>query len=422
MADLKIDPEEGVISALMVEPQAVEKICGMLSPEMFSDAILGRIYYEYVRAYDNNRELTLGELQQALGNEYMPFQVEETLSRCLDSRLTSADIEGSARAVLSKYKKESVTKLLNNTSISETEVDDQIENLIRDLEGLRSGDTSNGKTVAEITKEYSDNYFCDKDNSLILLGERGIDNLTGGFQGGDLAILAARPSVGKSALASQWAWEFAKQGLKVGYYNLEMQEAACFERFIAAKTGISVTRIRLAKAFLNDEEEKYRRAVNELLKQDKIVIFTGAKKVSEIRNDMRTYHFDLIIIDYLQLLVVGNRYHGNKVAEVGELSLELKRLAMDFQIPVLALSQLNRASEGRATKEPMLSDIRDSGNIEQDASIVFFVWNKNEDDLSEKGFKTAKSRSGTVGRYDLIFDGSSMSFRSEHDYTPFDEM
>lgn len=417
---LKIDPEEGVISALMVDPKAVEKVCGMLSPEYFDSAILGRIYLEYVRAYDNNRELTLGELQQVLGGEYMSYDVEDALSRCLDSRLTSADITGSAHAIVNRYKKSCVDKILNYTLINEGTVDDQIDGLIKDLESLRSGETSEGHTVAEIAKEYQDKYFCDCDKRLVLLGDGGIDNLTGGFEGGDLVLLAARPGCGKSALAMQWTWKLAGQGLKVGYYNCEMQESTLFQRFIANKTGISTTRIRLAKAFQGEEEEKYRRAVNELLKQDKIKVFTGAKKVSEIRNDMRIQKFDIIVIDYLQLLKVEDRYKGNKVAEVSELSWALKALAMDFNVPVLALSQLSRASEHRTTKEPMLSDLRDSGSLEQDASVVFFLWDKAEDDRTQKGMKTAKSRNGVQDKIDLIFDGATLSFKSESEVTPFD--
>lgn len=420
MTDLKIDPEEGVISALMVEPQAVEKICGMLSPEMFSDAILGRIYYEYVRAYDNNRELTLGELQQALGNEYMPFQVEETLSRCLDSRLTSADITGSARAVLSKYKKESVTKLLNNTSISETEVDDQIENLIRDLESLRSGSAVEGKTVAEISRQYSNDYFCDNKKPLVLLNEEKIDSLTGGFQGGDLVVVAARPATGKSALASQWAWTFAQQGLKVGYFNCEMQERSVFERYVASKSGIEIARIRFATRFCNDEEKNYRMAIKELSGQDNITIYTGAKKVSEIRQEVRKKGHKVVLVDYLQLLVPDSRYQGNRTAEVGEISRALKEMAMSLDVVVIALSQLNRASEGRSNKQPLMSDIRESGSIEQDASVIFLLWNRSEENRIEKGFSVEKSRNGQTGRADLLFDGAKLHFVLEDGVTPFD--
>lgn len=422
MSDLKIDPEEGVISALMVEPQAIEKVMSFLSCDMFESAVLGRIYLEYLRAYDDSRELTLGELQQVLGSEMMPYEVEDALNRCLDSRLTSANIEGSARAIVNRYKKSCVERLLTTTELRETDIDDRITRLISDLENLTDGKQEEGHTVAELTKQYSDEYFCENKKPLVLLGEEKIDNLTGGFQGGDLVVLAARPACGKSALASQWAWTFAQQGLKVGYFNCEMQERSVFERYIASKSGLEISRIRFATRFCNDEEIKYRGALKELSGQNNITIYTGSKKVSEIRQEVRKKGYEVIIVDYLQLLIPDSRYQGNRTAEVGEISRALKDIAMKQNIVVIALSQLNRASEGRANKQPMMSDIRESGSVEQDASVIFLMWNRSEESKREKGFSIEKSRNGQTGRADLIFHGARLQFTLEDDATPFDDM
>lgn len=414
------EAEESLISCLLSDSESIEKVY-TLEPQMFQSEVYGKVFYECKKAFDEHTELTLAEMKQKLqANGIKDYEIDDALERALNTSAMGFQAEGYGKAILNHYKKTCVDRILERSLLKDAEIENQIDGLIDDLEKLRGGDVSNGKTVADLTEEYEDRYFCEKNNSLILLGEDGIDNLTGGFQGGDLVLLGARPSVGKSALATQWAWQFAKQGLRVGYYNCEMQEAACFERFVAAKTGISVTRVRLAKAFNNDEEERYRRAVRELSQQENIILFTGAKKINEIRNDQRKYKFSIIIIDYLQLLFVDDRYSGNRAAEVQELSLGLKRIAMDYKIPIIALTQLNRASESRANKEPQLFDLRESGSLEQDASTVFFLWNKSEEDTTQKGFKTAKSRAGTLDRYDLIFDGASMTFRSEHGNTPFD--
>ena len=414
------EAEESLISCLLSDSESIEKVY-TLEPQMFQSEVYGKVFYECKKAFDKHTELTLAEIKQKLqANGIKDYEIDDALERALNTSAMGFQAEGYGKAILNHYKKTCVDRILGTSLLKDAEIENQIDGLIDDLEKLRGGDVSSGKTVADLTKEYEDRYFCEKNNSLILLGEDGIDNLTGGFQGGDIVLIGARPGVGKSALATQWAWQFAKQGLRVGYYNCEMQEAACFERFIAAKTGISVTRVRLAKAFNNDEEERYRRAIRELSQQENIVLFTGAKKISEIRNDQRKYKFSIIIIDYLQLLFVDDRYSGNRAAEVQGLSLGLKRIAMDYKIPIIALTQLNRASESRANKEPQLFDLRESGSLEQDASTVFFLWNKSEEDTTQKGFKTAKSRAGTLDRYDLIFDGASMSFRSEHGNTPFD--
>jgi replicative DNA helicase len=135
---------------------------------------------------------------------------------------------------------------------------------------------------------------------------------------------------------------------------------------------------------------------------------------------MRTAKYDLLIIDYLQLLIADDRYRGNRQAEVGFISSQLKAIAMDYQIPVIALSQLNRASEGRQNKEPTMGELREAGNLEQDASTIILMWNKNENDPSEKGLKVEKSRQGKTGRCDMVFDGAHMTFKPECEKTPFD--
>ena len=417
----RIEAEESLIGCLLSDNNSIEKVYGILSPEMFESGVLGAAFHEYRKAFDEKRSLTLVELKQRMeGIGYKDYEINDSLMKAATSGSMSFQISGFANAILNHWKKRQIDKILGSTEISEADVDGQIDKLIGDLDGLRGGSVSKGHTVAEIANQHSEDYFCDREKKLILLGDEGIDNLTGGFQGGDLILCGARPGCGKSALAMQWGWNFAEQGLKVGYYNCEMQEAAVLERMISSKSGISTTRIRLAKAFLGDEEERYRKAVAELERQDKIIMFTGSKRVSDIRSDIREHRFDIVIIDYLQLLLVADRYRGNRVAEVGELSREIKCLCMDYDIPIIALSQLSRASEGRNTREPQLSDLRESGSLEQDASIVFFLWDKSEEDNTQKGFKTAKSRSGILGRYDLRFDGSKMTFIPEDKVSPFD--
>lgn len=415
------EAEESLISCLLSDGESIEKVYN-LEPQMFQSEVYGKVFYECKKAFDEHTELTLAEIKQKLqANGIKDYEIDFALERALNTSAMGFQAEGYGKAILNHYKKTCVDKILERSLLKDAEIDEQIDGLIDDLEQLRGGKASSGKTIAEITKEQSDKYFCDnEDRKIILFGNAGLDNLIGGFEGGDLIYLASRPSVGKSALAMQWTWTFANQGLKVSYYNCEMQESTLFQRFIANKTGISTTRIRLAKAFQGEEETKYRKAVNELLKQDRIKVYTGTRSVNEIENEVRNDKPDILMIDYLQLLRAGDRYRGNKVAEVSELSWGLKTLAMKYKIPVFALSQLSRGSENRPTREPQLSDLRDSGSLEQDASVVMFLWNPNEDDRTQKAFKTAKVRNGVLDRRDFIFDGSTLSFKTEGEITPFD--
>lgn len=414
-----IEAEESLISCLMSSPERIEEVYTMLSPEMFESPVLSRSYYEYRNAFDEHRELSIIGLHQLLATEFPDYEITDAITRCATMGAMGFQIKDYAEVIVKHYKKTCVDAILNRLQIKEADVENQIDQMIAELESLRGGAISEGSTIAQITEEYKDKYFNGENESVKFLGVEEIDKLTGGFQGGDLVILAGRPASGKSSLALQWAEMFANQGLKVGYYNLEMQKQAVYERLIAGKSGIEVVRMRKATRFCNEEEEQYKFAVEELSKQDRIVIFTGAKSAADIRKDQREYKFDLIIVDYLQLMVPSSRYQGNRAAEVSQISRDLKDIAMSYDVPLLALSQLNRASESRKDKEPMMADIRESGAIEQDASIIFMLWNSDENDRSQKGFKTEKSRAGQCGRVDLVFNGSRMRFELADNVAPF---
>lgn len=415
-----VEAEQKIICGLLARQNAIEDVYGMLSPEMFEIGVYGSLYREIRKAFDVKKEITVEELKQnveAVG--YRRQEIDDALMDCIKSGGMAYQVAGNATVVANHYKKTCVERVIQRAELKEAEIDGQIDKLIGDLESLRGGESADAQTVAEITEKYKDKYFKDESKPRALLEIDDLDSLIGGFEGGDLIIIGARPAVGKSALVTQWAELFAGFGLKVGFYNLEMTSKQMFERFVAAKSGIETTRLRMATRFLNDEEERYKRAVEELETHDHLYISTGAKKVSEIRQDVRRMQYDIVIVDYLQLLVADARYQGNRAAEVGYISAQLKRIATDFSIPVIALSQLNRLSEGRQGKEPSMSELREAGNLEQDASVIILLWNRDETDPSKKGLKVEKSRQGKTGKVDMIFDGSHMKWKPEHEETPF---
>lgn len=417
----RIEAEECLISCLIADLKVMEQVYGMLSPDMFDNGVLGCAFNEYRKAFDEKKDLTVSELQQRLESAgFKDYEIEDAIRKAINQKCFGFQITGYANAVVAHWKKTCVDSILNRIEVKEGSVDDQIEGLIKDLEDLRGGKTSEGHTVAELTEQYKDDYFSDRDVPLIFVNDEDIDGMTGGFQNGDLVLLGARPATGKSALAVQWAETFAKAGAKVAYYNCEMQERNVFERFVAAKSGIEITRIRRAKAFLNEEKRKYDRAVEELLNQHGITLYTGAKKVSEIRKDVREKKFNIVVVDYLQLLIADSRYSGNRTAEVGQISRDLKNLAMDMNTVVFALSQLNRSSEGRSDRRPSVADLRESGSLEQDASIIFLLWDSNIDDRTQKMLAVSKSRNGKCGEIQMTFDGAHLHFTNENRRTPFD--
>ena len=259
-------------------------------------------------------------------------------------------------------------------------------------------------------RENQGKYFTDRGPASILTGLPKLDELLGGLEGGDVIVVGARPAVGKSAFVTQLATNFERQGKRVGFYNLEMQEKQVYERFISSQSGIGLTRLRRARHFLGDEKERFELANEVLEKKENIVISTGSRTVSGIRGESRHMGYDAIIIDYMQLLQAEKEYRGNRAAEVGAVSKGLKALAMELNVPVIALSQINRASEMRETKEPTMAELRESGDIEQDASVVILLWNLSRKNPSKKGCKVEKQRQGKTGKIVLEFNGDLMRF------------
>ena len=231
-----------------------------------------------------------------------------------------------------------------------------------------------------------------------------------------MIVIGARPAVGKSALVTQITSNLAKQGKRIGFYNLEMQNKQVYERFVVSESGIGLTRLRRAIKFLGDEEERFNKANETLEKAENIVITSGgAKSVSDIRNESRHMDYDIIIIDYMQLLKAETTYRGNRAAEVGEISRAIKNLAMELNIPIIALSQLNRVSEMKETKEPTMAELREAGNIEQDASVIMLMWNIDASDRTKKGCKVEKNRQGNTGKVVMRFNGDLMKFEETNE-------
>ena len=407
--------EKNVIGSLLLDPDSISKI--NLEPEMFKSELDGRLFLEFLRGYENNYPVNAVVLAAKV-TDFPEDLVQNEIRDCLEKTLTSADIKSYADIVLREYRAEQLGKILGRIKPDPGKVDEQVSDILGELENLLDGRESRSKTLAAIAAEQKDNYFRDNDEKRIFVGFPRIDDLLGGLEGGDMIVIGARPGVGKSALVTQMTWAMAQAGKKVGFYNLEMQEKQVYERFVVSQSGIGLTRLRRAKHFLGNEKERFDKANEILEKQERVVITTGSKAVSEIRAESRHMGYDVIIIDYLQLLKVDKTYKGNRYAEVGAVSRAIKALAMELNIPVIALSQLNRASEHYETKEPSMSDLREAGDIEQDASVIMLMWNCDENDRSKKGFKVEKQRQGQTGKEVLYFDGNLMRFTESEERPP----
>ena len=384
---------------------------------MFTNELLGKIYHEYQRAFDRGYELTLPAIEQNLRSDAYPSEVIMTVLReCLAETFTSSEVRQNALVVQNDYKAQKLNLILNSIKVSPNNLKSQIGALQKELEALLDSREVSSKSLSQITLENKDKYFKEREVKPLHIGFDKLDELLGGLEGGDMIVIGARPAVGKSALVTQITSNLAKQGKRIGFYNLEMQNKQVYERFVVSESGIGLTRLRRAIRFLGDEEQRFNDANKTLEKAENIVITSaGSRTVGEIKAESKHMDYDIIIIDYLQLLKADTTYRGNRAAEVGEISRAIKSLAMELNIPIIALSQLNRASEGRETKEPTMAELREAGNIEQDASVIMLMWNLDENDRTKKGLKIDKNRQGECGKIVMKFNGDTMRFEETNE-------
>ena len=252
-----------------------------------------------------------------------------------------------------------------------------------------------------------------------------LDNLLAGLQNSDLLILAARPSVGKTTFALDIARQVGVHGkVPVGIFSLEMGSDQLVDRMIAAQAGVDLWRLRTGKLSSEgpgNDFEKISDAMGILSEAPIFIDDSGSLNIMEMRTMARRlqaeHNLGLIIVDYLQLMEGRSSKGDNRVQEISEISRGLKQLARELNIPVIALSQLSRAVESRPDQVPKLSDLRESGSIEQDADVVMFLYREDRvrPDTPNKNIAdiiVAKHRNGPVGKISLYFEENSTTFKS----------
>lgn len=256
-------------------------------------------------------------------------------------------------------------------------------------------------------------------------GFRDLDHKTAGFQKGDLIIIGARPAMGKTTFAQNLAYNVATRNGNKGvlFYSMEMASNEIVDRMVSDISGVDAWKIRTAN--LNDEDfAKIGDALGEMSEVPLYLDDTSSMTILELRNKTHRaahdHNIGMVIVDYLQLLQGSDRYAGNRVQEVTEISRGLKTLARELEIPVIALAQLSRGVTGRDDPRPVLSDLRESGSIEQDADLVMFLhridyYHMNEPDYQMTNITElilAKHRHGPVGKVELYFHPELLRFMS----------
>jgi len=255
-------------------------------------------------------------------------------------------------------------------------------------------------------------------------GFKDLDNILSGLQRSDFVILGARPSLGKTAFSLDIARHAAmKAGVPVGYFSLEMSREQVIDRLISSESQVPLWRLRTGRITDDQEFEMIQYALDKLSRSPIYIDDTPSPNIMQMRSMARRLQIEkglgLLVVDYLQLIMPRSGGSDNMVQQVTEISRSLKSLGRELNVPILALSQLSRGIEQREFKQPKLSDLRESGSIEQDADVVMFIYRKDRDkidvpleDQNVAKIIVAKHRNGPLGSVDLKFDAERVSFKS----------
>lgn len=409
--------EASVISILMRNADLIDEVSPVLTQEMFTEPYYHDIYGWICEAKANRKpigpEVIAQKLIGGVYGEWSPFEYVRDLS-LYDKSYTDEErrktLREKAQAIQNVWRSNQAKQLINRLNLYPGSAAEEIRNLVDNLTALESNDTNTARSIADIVEANKDDYFKERGPAHTFGLCRKLDNNVF-LEGGDVVVIGARPAVGKSALVQQIALNLVDQGMRVGFFSLEMTESQTYQRLMASLSGFDLFTIRTRNNPLHMDEANYWDNANAKLRKmkDKLLFHFGSFTVPQIRAIVKSMKYDVVIIDYLQLIRATDRYKGARVAEVGEISKGLKALAMDMNIPVILLSQLNRGAEYSESKEPTMADLRESGDIEQDASIVMLLWNL-DDERTHKALKIDKNRMGECLTVVLDFDGKQMKF------------
>ena len=424
-----LEVEKTLLGSLLIDKEAINKIVDSLRPEDFYQRSHQIIYQAVMALFDKREPLDLlslankleemGHLDDVGGMAY--------LTSLASSIGTSAHILSYAKIVQRKKMLRDLIDAAHHIIGISTNEDGDVEDLL---------DEAEKKLFSVSQKSLTKNFLHlggtldDAMNRILNQGDgnlrgqktyfAGLDDKLGGLQKSDLIVLAARPSVGKTAFAINIALNVAKDNIPVGIFSMEMSLDQIVDRLIAAQSGVSLWKLRTGK--LGEELQETTRACEELKGLPLFIDDSPSPNILQMRTMARRLQAEhglgLLVVDYLQLMSARRNY-DSPVQQVTEISRGLKGLAKELNIPIIAVSQLSRAVEQRDGHRPKLSDLRDSGSIEQDADLVMFIHREdkikgrdklNPDQINTAQLIIAKHRNGPTGEIDFKINPDSLRF------------
>lgn len=419
-----VDLEKRVLSAMMMKDgKAVPAVAEILSAEDFFRPEHRIIFKAILDVYNQGKPFNavhvFQELERTGKLDRSYFLVLQTCE------VTTAYARSYAETLKEYSTKRRVIELCDAMREKAGRIDITVDQLMTDVEKFLVKTTDEqdrtsfeaAGTLAVAAYERADKLSKTTGLTGVTTGLWDLNKVTNGLQKGELILLAARPSMGKTALALNIAYHAARAKKNVAVFSLEMSKTQIGIRLLSAASGVEATKISTGKGFTDREKEYLVDALEDIENSQLYVDDASGLNVAAMRMKLRRFKqehgLDLIVVDYLQLMQ-GNG--ENRVQEISGISRGLKSLAKEFDAPVLALSQLSRQVEMRAEKRPQLSDLRDSGSLEQDADIVMFLYREEyynrdeEENANTAELIIAKNRNGATGAVKLFFDKETMLF------------
>ena len=427
------DAERTVLGALLMDPDAIIKVSDFLKPEDFYDPTYRMIFqgiYDLHQAHEvidfvtvSNKLTNNKKIQEVGGSSFLAelaadvptsshiYQYGQIVkTKSVHRRIINA---GDKIKGLGYEEERNVPELL-----------DEVEKTVFEISNMFMKDKfiHIRHVLEQRYEKFAEMHESDDDEATkgVPSGFQALDNKLSGFQPSDLIVVAARPSMGKTSLALNIAQNAAiKHHKSVGIFSLEMSKEQLVDRLFASMLGVDSWKLQRGK--LEDSDFQNMGPIMDELSKSKIFIDDSvASSLPELRAKARRlqmeHGLDMLIIDYMQLMSTGNAsFAGNRVQEISEISRSLKQLGRELHIPIVALSQLSRAVENRPGNIPVLSDLRESGSIEQDADVVMMMYREDyyEEDSDRPGMTDIyirKHRNGPTGRIELMFKKEQMRF------------
>ena len=441
-----IDFEEAVLGALMLDRDAITNVIDTIREDMFYKESHQKIFRAILQVYSNRDPVDLLSVSRQLRKNGMLDQVGGAyyLASLTNRVVSSANIEYHVRILTEKYIQRRLISLSTETirdaydnSQDVLELLDRAEQHLFDIaeQNFHQSHQQISDLIKEVVNELEQMQLSGSRVRGLPSGFTDLDAVTGGWQKGTLNIIAARPGMGQTAFVLSMARNIAVDFQKpVAFFSLEMSATDLVMRLLSAETGLEQHQMKNGK-LTEAEFKRLTENTTQLSNARLIIDDTAGLSIFELRAKCRRfkqqYDIQTVIVDYLQLMTAGVDLKGNREQEISTISRSLKALSKELEIPVIALSQLNRSVESRgpASKRPQLSDLRESGAIEQDADIVMFIYRPEyykldtfDDNTPSKGMAElmiAKHRNGATADVKLRFIAQFARFENKDRDTPF---